>query len=161
MHPEQVAQRKCHDRQYSFLDVFPMRFCFESTNFSVTDKVYHIDLQCLNFSITIYIHSPLPVLSVQKYKFCQKDFPTRSWFESTNFSIAGKVYHIDSRLCKINDKSLVDCTTTIIFYNDDLIVGSKTNNLSLFISGYIREQKINQTVIDGGSAINIMVVHAI
>ncbi|XP_027169522.1 uncharacterized protein LOC113769256 [Coffea eugenioides] len=57
---------------------------------------------------------------------------------------------------KIDDKPPVDCATTIIFYDDDLTVEFKTHNRPLFVSVYVREQKMNRILIDGGSAINIM-----
>ncbi|XP_071904292.1 uncharacterized protein [Coffea arabica] len=61
---------------------------------------------------------------------------------------------------KIDDKPPVDCATTIIFYDDDLTVEFKTHNRPLFVSAYVREQKMNRILIDGGSAVNIMSVRA-
>ena len=48
------------------------------------------------------------------------------------------------------------CNTTITFTNDDLLLGSKPHNQSLFVAGFIKEQKIDRILIDGGSTINIM-----
>nr|XP_027086548.1 uncharacterized protein LOC113708287 [Coffea arabica] len=61
---------------------------------------------------------------------------------------------------KIDDKPPVDCATTIIFYDNNLTVEFKTHNRPLFVSAYVREQKMNRILIDGGSAINIMSVRA-
>ncbi|KAL0410996.1 UNVERIFIED_CONTAM: hypothetical protein Slati_3689300 [Sesamum latifolium] len=46
--------------------------------------------------------------------------------------------------------------STITFTDDDLILGSKPHNHSLFVAGYVREQKVNRILIDGGSAVNII-----
>ena len=40
---------------------------------------------------------------------------------------------------KIDDKSLVDCATTINFYDNDLTVDFKTQNRPLFVSANVRE----------------------
>nr|XP_027083559.1 uncharacterized protein LOC113705849 [Coffea arabica] len=61
---------------------------------------------------------------------------------------------------EIDEKSPVDCATTIIFYDDDLTVEFKTHNRPLFVSAYVREQKMNRILINGGSAVNIMSVRA-
>ncbi|KAM1993267.1 hypothetical protein ACFX16_009626 [Malus domestica] len=44
----------------------------------------------------------------------------------------------------------------ISFTNEDLLLGSKPHNRHLFVSGYVREYKVNRMLVDGGSAINIM-----
>ncbi|KAM2064145.1 hypothetical protein PS2_027070 [Malus domestica] len=44
----------------------------------------------------------------------------------------------------------------IHFTNEDLLLGSKPHNRHLFVSGYVREHKVNRMLVDGGSAINIM-----
>ncbi|KAM2498600.1 hypothetical protein PS1_040842 [Malus domestica] len=45
---------------------------------------------------------------------------------------------------------------TIHFTDEDLLLGSKPHNHHLFVSGYVREHKVNCKLVDGGSAINIM-----
>ncbi|KAL0420211.1 UNVERIFIED_CONTAM: hypothetical protein Slati_3044000 [Sesamum latifolium] len=40
--------------------------------------------------------------------------------------------------------------------NEDLLLGSKLHNRSLFVLGFIQEQRVNRILIDGGSAVNIM-----
>ena len=50
----------------------------------------------------------------------------------------------------------VVCNTTITFSDDDLLLGSKPHNHPLFVTGYIREQRVKRILVDGGSAINIM-----
>ncbi|KAM2671181.1 hypothetical protein EV1_007019 [Malus domestica] len=44
----------------------------------------------------------------------------------------------------------------IHFTDEDLLLGSMPHNRPLFISGYIREHKVNHMLVDDGSAINIM-----
>ncbi|KAM2431592.1 hypothetical protein EV2_019396 [Malus domestica] len=45
---------------------------------------------------------------------------------------------------------------SIHFTDEDLLLGSKPYNRHLFVSGYVREHKVNRMLVDGGSAINIM-----
>nr|XP_027062834.1 uncharacterized protein LOC113689232 [Coffea arabica] len=59
-----------------------------------------------------------------------------------------------------DDFTSLDCATTIIFDDDDLTVEFKTHNRPLFVSAYVREQKMSRVLIDGGSAVNIMSVRA-
>ncbi|KAM1448102.1 hypothetical protein ACFXTO_007113 [Malus domestica] len=44
----------------------------------------------------------------------------------------------------------------IHFTDEDLLLGSMPHNRPLFISGYVREHKVNRILVDDGSAINIM-----
>ncbi|XP_030964649.1 uncharacterized protein LOC115985896 [Quercus lobata] len=48
------------------------------------------------------------------------------------------------------------CWSSIIFANDDRLLGSKIHNCPLYVTGYIREQEVNRILIDGGSAVNIL-----
>jgi len=48
------------------------------------------------------------------------------------------------------------CNTVVTFTDDDLLLGSKPHNRPLFVTGYIREQKIRRILVDGGLAVNIM-----
>ncbi|KAL3500164.1 hypothetical protein ACH5RR_039257 [Cinchona calisaya] len=57
-------------------------------------------------------------------------------------------------------KVLEECATTIIFYDKNLLLGTKAHNRPLFINGYAREQKVNRILLNGGSAVNIMPLHA-
>ncbi|KAL0412291.1 UNVERIFIED_CONTAM: hypothetical protein Slati_3818800 [Sesamum latifolium] len=43
-----------------------------------------------------------------------------------------------------------DCMSTITFTDEDLLLGSKPHNHPLFVAGYVREQKVNRILIDGG-----------
>ncbi|KAM1162369.1 hypothetical protein ACFX2B_001348 [Malus domestica] len=45
---------------------------------------------------------------------------------------------------------------TIHFTDEDLLLRSKPHNRLLFVSGYIKEHKVNRMLVDGESAINIM-----
>ncbi|KAK4397781.1 hypothetical protein Sango_1253600 [Sesamum angolense] len=49
-----------------------------------------------------------------------------------------------------------DCMSTITFTDEDLLLGSKPHNRSLFVVGYVHKQKVNRILIDGGSAVNIL-----
>jgi len=40
--------------------------------------------------------------------------------------------------------------------DEDLLLGSKPHNRSLFVTGHIRGQKVKRILVDGGFAINIM-----
>ncbi|KAI5342408.1 hypothetical protein L3X38_010283 [Prunus dulcis] len=50
------------------------------------------------------------------------------------------------------------CATcaSITFTDEDLLLGSKPHNRPLFVSGYVREQKLSRMLVDGGSVVNIM-----
>ena len=48
------------------------------------------------------------------------------------------------------------CNTAVSFTNEDLLLGSKLHNHPLFVTGYIRGQKVKRILVDGGSVINIM-----
>ncbi|KAL0439763.1 UNVERIFIED_CONTAM: hypothetical protein Slati_2459300 [Sesamum latifolium] len=62
----------------------------------------------------------------------------------------------DTPLKKEDSSDADDCMSTITFTDEDLLLGSKPHNRYLFIDGYIREQKVNRILIDGGSAVNIL-----
>src|ERR1051325_8423316 len=47
-------------------------------------------------------------------------------------------------------------TVCISFTDEDLLLGTKLHNRPLFVSGYIREQRLGRILIDDGSAVNIM-----
>ena len=55
-----------------------------------------------------------------------------------------------------NSAKCLSCNTALAFTDDDLLMGSKPHNRPLFVSGYIREQKVGRILVDGGSAVNIM-----
>ncbi|XP_074315122.1 uncharacterized protein LOC141651303 [Silene latifolia] len=50
----------------------------------------------------------------------------------------------------------VSCNAALTFSNEDLLLGSKPHNRPLYVSGYIRGQKVNIILIDGGSGVNLM-----
>ncbi|KAL0333104.1 UNVERIFIED_CONTAM: hypothetical protein Scaly_2211900 [Sesamum calycinum] len=62
----------------------------------------------------------------------------------------------DTLFGKEDSSDANDCMSTITFTNEDLLLGSKPHNLPLFVAGYVREQKVNRILIDGGSAVNIL-----
>ena len=45
------------------------------------------------------------------------------------------------------------CNTVVSFTDDDLLLGSKPHNHRLFVTGYIRGQKVKRILLDGGFAI--------
>ncbi|KAK4380814.1 hypothetical protein Sango_3028500 [Sesamum angolense] len=63
----------------------------------------------------------------------------------------------EDTLFEKEDSSDADnCMSTITFTDEDLLLGSKSHNRPLFVAGYVREQKVNRILIDGGSAVNIL-----
>ena len=46
--------------------------------------------------------------------------------------------------------------SSIIFTDDDRLLGSKIHNRSLFVTGYVWEQQVNRILIDGRSTVNIL-----
>ncbi|XP_074304433.1 uncharacterized protein LOC141639153 [Silene latifolia] len=50
----------------------------------------------------------------------------------------------------------VSCNAALTFSDEDLLLGSKPHNGPLYVSGYIRGQKVNRILIDGGSGVNLM-----
>ncbi|KAL0448880.1 UNVERIFIED_CONTAM: hypothetical protein Slati_1444400 [Sesamum latifolium] len=64
---------------------------------------------------------------------------------------------IEDELLENEDPSDTDdCMSTITFTDEDMLLGSKLHNRPLFVAGYVREQKVNRILIDGGSAVNII-----
>ncbi|KAL0402534.1 UNVERIFIED_CONTAM: Transposon Ty3-G Gag-Pol polyprotein [Sesamum latifolium] len=62
----------------------------------------------------------------------------------------------DGLLEKEDSSDTDDCMSTITFTDEDLLLGSKPHNRPLFVAGYVREQKVNRILIDGGSVVNIL-----
>ncbi|KAL0445110.1 UNVERIFIED_CONTAM: hypothetical protein Slati_2233700 [Sesamum latifolium] len=62
----------------------------------------------------------------------------------------------DELLEKKDSSDTDDCMSTINFTDEDLLLGSKLHNHPLFVAEYVREQKVNRILIDGGSAVNIL-----
>ncbi|KAL0381243.1 UNVERIFIED_CONTAM: hypothetical protein Sangu_0188600 [Sesamum angustifolium] len=62
----------------------------------------------------------------------------------------------DTLLEKEDSSDVDDCMSIITFTDEDLPLGSKPHNHPLFVTEYIREQKVNRILIDGGSAVNIL-----
>ena len=50
----------------------------------------------------------------------------------------------------------VTCNTAVTFTDDDLLLGSKPHNCLLFVTRHIQGQMVNEILMDGGSAVNIM-----
>ncbi|XP_074301299.1 uncharacterized protein LOC141632675 [Silene latifolia] len=48
------------------------------------------------------------------------------------------------------------CNAALSFSDEDLLLGSKPHNRPLYVSGYIRGQKVKRILIDGGSGVNLM-----
>ncbi|KAL0416579.1 UNVERIFIED_CONTAM: hypothetical protein Slati_3489800 [Sesamum latifolium] len=62
----------------------------------------------------------------------------------------------DELLEKEDSSDTDDCMSTITYTDEDLLLGSKPHNRPLFLAGYVRKQKVNRILIDGGSALNIL-----
>lgn len=52
----------------------------------------------------------------------------------------------------------VSCVANITFTDEDLLLGSTPHNRPLFVTGYTREQRVNRVLLDGGSAVNILLL---
>ncbi|XP_074298271.1 uncharacterized protein LOC141629114 [Silene latifolia] len=50
----------------------------------------------------------------------------------------------------------VSCNAALSFSDEDLLLGSKPHNRPLYVSGYIRGQKVKRILIDEGSGVNLM-----
>ena len=50
----------------------------------------------------------------------------------------------------------VTCNTMVSFTDEDLLLGSKPHIRQLFVTGYIKGQKVKRFLIDSGVVINIM-----
>ncbi|KAK9688789.1 hypothetical protein RND81_09G011200 [Saponaria officinalis] len=50
----------------------------------------------------------------------------------------------------------MSCSTALSFSDEDLLLGSELHNRPLYVSGYIRGQKVSRILIDGGSGVNLM-----
>ncbi|KAL0310333.1 UNVERIFIED_CONTAM: RNA-directed DNA polymerase [Sesamum calycinum] len=60
-----------------------------------------------------------------------------------------------SHTCANNSLS---CVANITFTDEDLLLGSTPHNRPLFVTGYTREQRVNRVLLDGGSAVNILLL---
>ncbi|KAG9450538.1 hypothetical protein H6P81_010503 [Aristolochia fimbriata] len=60
------------------------------------------------------------------------------------------------QLAKAEQALAVTCPPCITFREEDIQLGTKNHNRPLFVSGYIRDQKVNRIFIDCGSAVNIL-----
>jgi hypothetical protein len=57
-----------------------------------------------------------------------------------------------------SSRDLSSCMIEITFTDDDLLLSSTLHNRSLFVAGYIQEQRVNRILLDGGSAVNIILL---
>ncbi|KAK4397752.1 hypothetical protein Sango_1250700 [Sesamum angolense] len=74
--------------------------------------------------------------------------------ESCNTKHGDNITSNEDTLFEKEDSSNADdCMSTIIYTDEDLLLGSKPHIRPLFIAGYVREQKVNRILIDGGSAV--------
>ena len=48
------------------------------------------------------------------------------------------------------------CVASIMFTNEDRLLGSRIHNHPLFVIGYIKEQLVNCILVNGGFAVNIL-----
>ncbi|KAL0405636.1 UNVERIFIED_CONTAM: hypothetical protein Slati_3877500 [Sesamum latifolium] len=64
----------------------------------------------------------------------------------------------DELLEKEDSFDTYDCMSTITFTDEDLLLGSKPHNRPLFVVGYVHEQKVNRILVDGRSAVNILLL---
>ncbi|GKU96286.1 hypothetical protein SLEP1_g9534 [Rubroshorea leprosula] len=52
-----------------------------------------------------------------------------------------------------------ECLGTITFIDEDLQLGTQKHNMPLYVSGIVRDHKVNRILIDDGSAVNIMPIY--
>ncbi|KAG9458181.1 hypothetical protein H6P81_002689 [Aristolochia fimbriata] len=64
--------------------------------------------------------------------------------------------HSSPQLANLEEELAVSCPPCITFREEDAQLGTKNHNRLLFISGYIRDHKINRILVDCGSAVNIL-----
>ncbi|KAL0291098.1 UNVERIFIED_CONTAM: hypothetical protein Sradi_7034200, partial [Sesamum radiatum] len=77
--------------------------------------------------------------------------------DSCNATHGDNITSNEDKLFEKEDSSDADdCMSTITFTDEDLLLGSKPYNRPLFVAGYVREQKVNRILIDGGSTVNIL-----
>ncbi|KAL0453888.1 UNVERIFIED_CONTAM: hypothetical protein Slati_1366900 [Sesamum latifolium] len=62
----------------------------------------------------------------------------------------------DTLLEKEDSSDTDDYMSPITFTDEDLLLGCKPYNRPLFVTGYVREQKVNMILIEGGFAVNIL-----
>ncbi|KAG9442517.1 hypothetical protein H6P81_018371 [Aristolochia fimbriata] len=62
------------------------------------------------------------------------------------------------QLAKSEEALAVSCPPCITFREEDTQLGTKNHNRPLFVSGYIRDHKVNRILIDCGSAVNILLI---
>ncbi|XP_070016018.1 uncharacterized protein [Nicotiana sylvestris] len=48
------------------------------------------------------------------------------------------------------------CEEKFTFTNDDLLLGNTLHNHPLYLIGYMRDEKVNRILVDGGSSVNIL-----
>ncbi|KAG9442388.1 hypothetical protein H6P81_018242 [Aristolochia fimbriata] len=63
------------------------------------------------------------------------------------------------QLARSEQTLAVTCPSCITFREEDAQLGTRNHNRALFVSGYIRDHKINRILIDCGSAVNILLIH--
>ncbi|KAG9442204.1 hypothetical protein H6P81_018058 [Aristolochia fimbriata] len=64
--------------------------------------------------------------------------------------------HSSQQLAKLEEALAVSCLPCITFREEDAQLGTKNHNRPSFVSGYIRDHKINRILVDCGSAVNIL-----
>ncbi|KAL0411441.1 UNVERIFIED_CONTAM: hypothetical protein Slati_3733800 [Sesamum latifolium] len=94
----------------------------------------------------------------------EEDFAATNLVSTKCGSLDGKNASCNA-MYTINEDGLIEkkdysnaneCTSTITFTDEDLLLGSKPHNRPLFIAGYAREQKVNRILIDGALRFNIL-----
>ena len=76
---------------------------------------------------------------------------------TTSYHIGGnEEVENEEKIDKMAFEADHSCTKKIDFSDEDLLLGATPHNRPLFVVGYAREQKINQILIDDGSAVNIL-----
>lgn len=53
------------------------------------------------------------------------------------------------------------CGEKVTFTNDDLLLGDTPHNRPLYLVGYMRDERVNRILVDGGTSVNILPIHTV
>ncbi len=105
---------------------------------------------------------PLAEISAQDFRqpvtlqeFMPKQFQEDIFTSVTCYLINGEVSSNTEGEIE-SSRIFRSCVASIMFTNEDRLLGSRIHNRPLFVTGYIKEQLVNRILIDGGSAVKIL-----
>ncbi|XP_070014746.1 uncharacterized protein [Nicotiana sylvestris] len=74
-------------------------------------------------------------------------------------SIGQRGSSLKGRVKGISGKNHV--LTKVMFTNDDILLGDIPHNLPLYLVGYMRDERVNQILVNEGSSVNILPIHTV